>query len=40
MGSKSVTVYSVAADSNISRHLELPTAMGKIHSGQNVHLHR
>ena len=32
-----VTVHSIAVNSNVSRHLESPLAMGEIHSGQNVH---
>ena len=34
---KNVTVPSIAVSSNVSRHLESPTAMGEIHSGQNIH---
>ena len=36
-GEKNVTVPSIAVNSNVSRHLESSTAMGEIHSGQNVH---
>ena len=37
--SVSVTVHSIAANSNVSRHLESPLAMDEIHSVQNVHPH-
>ena len=32
-----VTVHSIAANSNASRHLESSATMGEMHSGQNVH---
>ena len=35
----SVTVHSIAANSNASRHLESSATMGEMHSGQNVHPH-
>ena len=31
-----VTVHSIAANSNASRHLESSATMGEMHSGQNV----
>ena len=34
-----VTVHSIAANSNASRHLESSATMGEMHSGQNVHPH-
>ena len=36
---KNVTVHSIAVNSNVSRHLKSPLAMGEIHSRQYVHPH-